>query len=204
LVKALSVIKLKTSEDNVGESEAELIERVKRGDEQAFSLLVAPLECKMLTVAINLCNDQDEADDVYQEAMINAYKALPAFKFQSKFSTWLYRIVINTAMSHKRKLKRNLNKLLHLKQAQDSAVEYFDTRSAAPESEIYQRQLSSAINGALQKLAHNERIAFALCHLQELKIADAAYIMECTDGAVKSFVFRAREKMRVQLKEYHR
>jgi RNA polymerase sigma-70 factor, ECF subfamily len=202
----LSVIKLKTSEDNACDGEAELINRVKEGDEQAFSLLIAPLERKLLSVAMSLCNDHDEADDVYQEAMINVYKALQSFRFQSKFSTWVYRIVVNTAMSQKRRLKRNLNRLLHLEQEQTrlTSIEPLHGHAASPESDIYRRQLSNAINSSLQNLAHKERIAFTLCHLQELKIVDAAQVMECTDGAVKSFVFRAREKMRAQLKEYYR
>ncbi len=194
------------------EQEKELIIAAKQGSTHAFEQLIRASEHKMLSVAVGLTHCRDEAEDIYQEAMLCAYKGLSKFKMQSQFSTWLYRIVINTAMSNRRKLK---NRLTRFVTRQPDATEYdydenmsrdshLSEESESPENRLVNKQLSRAINKAIESLSDNERIAFVLCHQQEFKIHVAAQMMECGEGSVKSYLFRARTKLRAQLQEFVR
>ena len=188
-------------------NENHLILAAAKGCTSSFEQLISPIESKMLSIAAGLVSTPDEADDIFQEAMINAYKGLPKFRKDSQFKTWLYRIVVNAAMSHRRKLKSSLKHLITNRANKDSddpelqAYEQYTTGETS-ETELHNEQLSLAINRALACLAPNERIAFVLCHQQGFKIVDAAKVMCCTDGTVKSYLFRARERMRDQLKEF--
>lgn len=203
----MSVIKFDRVNEQTKNLEKELILAAQQGSVGAFEQLINQVEAKMLSVAAGLAACPDEADDIYQDAMICAFKAMPGFRMESQFSTWLYRIVVNTAMSSKRKLKRQLSRFVSTTTASGSETELeYEKYSngADPEMELHNEQLSKAINRALECLTDKERISFVLCHQQGFKISDAANVMQCSDGAVKSFLFRAREKMREQLAEYIR
>jgi len=164
----------------------------------AFEQLIISAERQMLALVAGLASYPDEADDIYQDAVMNAYKALPTFRSESQFSTWLYRIFVNTALSYKRKLSHKLSRQLQSEEDTGSQREYY----ASPDREAENTQLSLAIDQAINNLSEKERVAFVLCHQQELSITEAAIIMECTGGSVKSYVFRAREKLRKMLQEY--
>ena len=155
----------------------------------------------MLAVAAGVAHCPDDANDIYQDAMIAAYRSLPNFKSDSKFSTWLYRIVVNTALSHRRQLKRVLQQLVSLKSSYDNQ-EYYCTDGQTPESRMLSEELSEQINSALGKLAPRERMAFVLCHQQEFKLREAAEVMSCSVNSIKSYLFRARGTMQKQLKAY--
>lgn len=144
------------------ETEDELVRAAQAGNIAAFERLVRALEAQMLAVAAGFAHTPDDANDIYQDAMLAAYRALPRFKLQSKFSTWMHKIVVNTALSNRRKLKRTW-----------------------------------------QKMTDTERIAFVLCHQQGFKLKEAAEVMSCTDNSVKVVLFRARNKLKKQLAEYH-
>ncbi len=144
---------------------------------------------------------------VFQEAMIKAYNALPKFRMDSQFSTWLYRIVVNTALSSRRKLKNRLSKFIYSsefleKKDPEVCNEAFSKTNKGPENELLILQLNKAIKKALLSLSDKERIAFVLCHQQEFKIKEAAGVMRCGEGAVKSYLFRAREKLKKELAEF--
>lgn len=188
-------------------NEKELIFDAANGCTSSFGKLISPIESKMLSVAAGLASSPDDANDIFQEAMINAYKALPKFKNESQFSTWLYRIVLNAAMTHRRKLSNRLKYFISnsiSKTGEEHQVGEYEQYAfdKTCESELHNQQLSIAINRALAHLSTNERIAFVLCHQQGFKNADAANVMQCGEGSVKSFLFRARDKMREQLKEF--
>jgi len=189
--------------------EKELIIAAQQGSVGAFEQLIGLVEKKMLSLAAGLASSPDEADDIYQDAMVSAFKALPKFRLESQFSTWIYRIVVNTAISSKRKLKSKINRYMtpnrhdggdYLEQASYEQYGHLDN----PEAELVNEQLNQAINRALACLSDKERVAFVLCHQQEFKIVDAAQVMNCSDGTVKSYLFRAREKMRAELTPYVR
>ncbi|WP_158658049.1 RNA polymerase sigma factor [Agarilytica rhodophyticola] len=178
----------------------ELISSAQKGSIGAFEQLVVDLEPEMLSLAAGLAAYPDEADDIYQESVFNAYKALPKFRSDSQFSTWFYRIIVNTALDYKRKLSHQFSRRLTHEDNQVDEFEYYGN----PSKDIENTQLSHSIHQALKMLSEKERVAFVLCHQQELIIADAAQIMECTEGSVKSYLFRARSKLRDLLQEYKR
>ncbi len=182
-----------------------LIEAARLGSIVAFEQLISPVERKMLSVAAGLSSNRDDAEDIYQEAMLSAYKAMPKFRADSQFVTWLYRIVVNTACNSRRKLKNKFNQLLVAESA-DFAEPTYETYGTEtnPETELETQQLSEAICKAIENLSEQEKIAFVLCHQHELKLKDAAVVMGCGLGTVKSTLFRAREKMRTQLESYLR
>lgn len=174
----------------------ELIDAAQRGSVRAFEQLIVNVEQEMLSLAAGLASYPDEADDIYQDAILNAYKALPKFRADSQFGTWLYRIVVNTALDYKRKLSHQLSRRLYSEDEQD--IEYYDD----PTKNMENNQLSHSIHRALKLLSEKERVAFVLCHQQELTITHAAQIMKCTEGSVKSYLFRARDKLRKLLQEF--
>ncbi len=183
------------------ETEEELVRSAQTGNIAAYERLVRLLEPHMLAVAAGFAHTPDDANDIYQDAMLAAYKALPRFKLESKFSTWLHKIVVNTALSNRRKLKRSWQKMAMIQTEYEHEEKYVDTHS--PESRVLDSELNTQINRAMSKLTDNERIAFVLCHQQGHKIREAAEIMSCSDSSVKVVLFRARNKLRQQLAEYH-
>lgn len=183
------------------ESEEELVLAAQAGNTAAFERLVRLLERQMLAVAAGFAHTPDDANDIYQDAMLAAYRALPNFKLESKFSTWLHRIVVNTALSNRRKLKRTWQKLAAIQNEYQHEEQYF--MGDSPESSLLDSELNTRINQAMQKLTDSERIAFVLCHQQGLKLRDAAVIMSCTENSIKVMLFRARGKLKQQLAEYH-
>jgi RNA polymerase sigma-70 factor (ECF subfamily) len=195
-------------------SESELIIKAQNGCISSFEQLIQKIDKKMLSLAAGLATTHDEAEDIYQEAMLTAYKGLPKFKMQSQFSTWLYRIVVNTAISSRRKLRNKINTLIYghsqgnrVDQENGNNWESYESYAVGgeieePDSIMINQQLSEAITRSLSDLSEKERIAFVLCHQQELKIIDAAHIMQCSDGAIKNYLFRARQKMKAALKDY--
>lgn len=183
------------------ETEEELVRSAQAGNIAAFERLVRLLESQMLAVAAGFAHTPDDANDIYQDAMLSAYRALPKFKLESKFSTWLHKILVNTALSNRRKLKRTWEKMAAIQNEYKHEEHYIDTRS--PESNMLDSELNTQINNALTKLTDTERIAFVLCHQQGFKLREAAEVMSCTDNSVKVLLFRARKKLKHQLAEYH-
>jgi RNA polymerase sigma-70 factor (ECF subfamily) len=186
-----------------------LIEAAKRGSVEAFEQLIRPNQKKMLSLSQSLAYSFEDAEDIYQEAMLSAFKAIPNFRLESQFVTWLYRIVVNTACNSRRKLKSKLNQLFVRGEHDfDNSVNQLQSveisTSSNPEQSLVNQQLSDAINQALESLSKQEKIAFVICHQQGFKMKDAAEIMGCGEGSVKRTLFRAREKMRIQLKDFKR
>ena len=183
------------------ETEEELVRAAQAGNIAAFERLVRVLEGQMLAVAAGFAHTPDDANDIYQDSMLAAFKALPKFKLESKFSTWLHKIVVNTALSNRRKLKRTWQKLANIQNQYEQEETYIESRS--PESSMLDGELNTAINKAMNKLSDNERIAFVLCHQQGFKLREAAEVMSCTENSVKVVLFRARNKLKKLLQEFH-
>ncbi len=185
------------------ESEEELISAAQAGNIAAFERLVRPVERQMLAVAAGISQNAEDANDIFQDAMISAFKAIGSFRMGSKFSTWLHRIVVNTSLSYRRKLKRVWQHTTEL----DEGVEYEEQHSSGahtPEESMLSAELNTQLNTALATLTERERIAFVLCHQQEFKIKETAAIMDCNENSVKVYLFRARGKLRKQLDPYYR
>lgn len=183
------------------ETEEELVRSAQAGNIAAFERLMRLFEQQMLSVAAGFAHTPDDANDIYQDAMMAAFKALPNFKLESKFSTWAHKIVVNTALSNRRQLTRIWRKMAAIQTEYEYEEKYTDKRS--PEASLLDEELSVQIQKAMAKLNDSERIAFVLCHQQGFKLKEAAEIMSCTESSVKVVLFRARNKLKERLAEYH-
>ncbi|MFM1896989.1 MAG: hypothetical protein RLZZ385_2063 [Pseudomonadota bacterium] len=187
----------------LAETEDELIRAARDGNFAAFGRLVRPLERQMLSLAAGIARDRDEANDIYQDALLAAFRGMATFKMESRFSTWLHRIVVNTALSRKRKLKRIWRQLSTLQQ-EAGPEEQYCSDSQQPEQTLLNAELNRQLTRALTTLTEKERLAFVLCHQQEYKLREAAEMMDCSENSIKTFLFRARAKLREQLQPYYR
>ncbi len=171
-----------------------LVERVQAGDKTAFDLLVKKYQHKIIGLIGRYVYDHHEAMDVSQEAFIKAYRALPKFRGDSAFYTWLYRIAINTAKNHLvAKGRRPPDMDVDVEDAHqlESGRGLRDIEN--PENNLYRDELSQIVRRTLDKLPEDLRAALSLREFEGLSYEDIANIMDCPVGTVRSRIFRARE-----------
>ena len=176
------------------ETDQQLVERAQKGDNRAFDLLVKKYQHKIIGLISRYVHDHAEVQDVAQEAFIKAYRALPKFRGDSAFYTWLYRIAINTAKNYLvSKGRRPPGSDLDIVDAEivDHSGRLADTET--PEAAMARDQLESAIFEAIEALPDDLRTAITLRELDGLSYEDIAAIMQCPVGTVRSRIFRARE-----------
>jgi len=178
------------------DAERELILRSRQGDGRAFERLVSQYDRRILGLAMDMVGNIEDAQDVFQEALLAAYRGLPRFRMESDFSTWLHRIAVNRAIEF-RSQRRRRKEL-----PAGAAPEEMAGPGDSPDREVLSAELRSQLNLAMAQLSGQERAAFTLCHRQGLRIDHAAEIMDCSSGAVKSYLFRAREKVKRALQHY--
>ena len=171
-----------------------LVERVKRGDKRAFDLLVLKYQHKIVGLVGRYLRDQDEVLDVTQEAFIKAYRALPKFRGDSQFYTWLYRIAINTAKNYLVSRSRRPPDT----DIDDNEGEFQDNSAVLrdienPESTLATSQLEKVIYQAIDDLPEELKVAVSLREFEGLSYEEIAEVMECPVGTVRSRIFRARE-----------
>lgn len=187
------------------EVDQQLVERAQRGDKSAFELLVVKYQRKLIRLLSRFIRDPTEVEDVAQEAFIKAYRALPSFRGDSAFYTWLYRIGINTAKNYLVAMGRRAPTVSEIESADSDGSEEsgqvpdYNT----PENELMSRQIAETVNRAVEDLPEELRTAITLRELEGLSYEDIAAIMNCPIGTVRSRIFRAREaiaeKLRPQL-----
>ena len=168
-----------------------LVDRVQHGDKKAFELLVSKYQRKLMRLVSRLIRDQAEAEDVVQEAFIKAYRALPQFRGDSAFYTWLYRIGINTAKNY----------LVTQGRRAPTSTEAEHLRDInTPESMLATKQIAETVNFAMEALPEELRIAITLREIEGLSYDEIAVAMACPIGTVRSRIFRAREAIAVKLR----
>jgi RNA polymerase sigma-70 factor (ECF subfamily) len=179
-----------------------LVERVQRGDKRAFELLVSKYQRKVFRLLSRFIRDSAEIEDVAQEAFIKAYRALPNFRGESAFYTWLYRIAINTAKNHlvaqRRRAPTTTETEVEDAENFDDADQLRDVNT--PESMMQSRQVGEAVNRAIEKLPEDLRTAIVLRELEGLSYEEIAESMNCPIGTVRSRIFRAREAIATELR----
>jgi RNA polymerase sigma-70 factor (ECF subfamily) len=180
----------------------QLVERVQRGDKRAFDLLVAKYQRKLFRLLSRLIRDQAEIEDVAQEAFIKAYRALPNFRGESAFYTWLYRIAINTAKNH---LVAQGRRAPTQTEAEIEDAENFDDGDAlrtedTPDRMLLSKQVAEAVNRVIERLPEDLRTAIVLRELEGLSYEEIAASMNCPIGTVRSRIFRAREAVAEELR----
>lgn len=180
----------------------QLVERVQRGDKGAFDLLVSKYQRKIIRLLSRLIRDQAEVEDVAQEAFIKAYRALPNFRGDSAFYTWLYRIAINTAKNHLvsqgRRAPTTTEVDIEEAETFDDGEHLRDLNS--PESLLLSKQVGEAVNRAIDQLPEDLRTAIVLREIEGLSYEEIAESMNCPIGTVRSRIFRAREAIAHELK----
>lgn len=185
-------------------SDLDLVQRVKNGDKEAFNLLVLKYQRKVGRLVRRLVSNSDEADDVVQDAFIKAYRALPQFRGDSAFYTWLYRIAVNTAKNHlvsRGKRPISLSELTSNEGDDESfEVPVVTIDNNTPEAELMSRQIAEAVNRAVSALPEELRTALSLREIDGLSYEEIAEAMNCPIGTVRSRIFRAREAVAAELK----
>jgi len=184
------------------EVDAQLVARAQRGDKRAFELLVEKYQRKLGRLLARFIRDPAEVEDVTQEAFIKAYRALPAFRGDSAFYTWLYRIGINTAKNYLMALGRRAPTSTEV-EAED-AEGYEDGEQLrdinTPESVLMSAEIARTVNATIEELPEELRTAIQLRELEGMSYEDIARIMDCPIGTVRSRIFRAREAIAERLR----
>lgn len=175
-------------------SDQELVKRCQKGDERAFSILVNKYQHRIFALISRYVRDHDEVQDVAQESFLKAWRALPKFRGDSAFYTWLYRIAVNTAKNHLvAKNRRPPGTDLDAMEAEQflDTVGLHDT--GTPESLLMSEELGEVIQQAIADLPQELKVAITLREFDGLSYEDIAAVMECPVGTVRSRIFRARE-----------
>jgi len=179
-----------------------LVERAQAGDKHAFELLVVKYQRKVVRLLSRFIRDQSEVEDVAQEALIKAYRALPAFRGDSAFYTWLYRIAVNTAKNHLvaqgRRAPTSTEFDAEEAEGFEDAGQLRDIHT--PESLLQSKQTGETINAAMEALPDELRSAIVLREIEGLSYEEIAEAMSCPIGTVRSRIFRAREAVAEKLR----
>lgn len=184
------------------EIDQQLVEKAQKGDHYAFELLVIKYQRRLARLLSRFIKDEHEVNDVVQESFIKAYRALPSFRGESAFYTWLYRISINTAKNF---LANSNKRPITSSDIANSDGEVFDVAEQiaddlTPEAELMNRQILETVESAVAKLPEDLRRAITLREIDGLSYEEIASVMECPIGTVRSRIFRAREVIAADLR----
>ena len=183
----------------------QLIERIQRGDKNAFNLLVKKYQHKVVSLVSRYVNNPGDVPDVAQEAFIKAYRAIPDFRGESAFYTWLYRIAVNTAKKALMEMHRSpvmTESALHTGDDEDETSVHRQelTTQETPETVLAAREIAEAVNAAMEALPEDLRQAVTLREIEGLSYEEIAQAMDCPIGTVRSRIFRAREAISARVK----
>jgi RNA polymerase sigma-70 factor (ECF subfamily) len=178
-----------------------LVREAQRGSRVAFEELVRQYDQAVLRLALHLTGSEHEAQDVYQEAFLKAYKSIGRFRFECSFYTWIYRIVTNLCLDNIRKKQVRKEDAPVATDSEgeqyDMLAQVADARSGAnPERDLMRRELGGRISRALEKLTPRERMVFELKHYHGLKLRTVGEVLNTTEETAKNTLFRATQKLR--------
>jgi RNA polymerase sigma-70 factor (ECF subfamily) len=187
------------------DSDALLVQRAVAGDARAFELLVIKYQRRIQRLIGRMVRDTDLVEDIAQETFIRAYRALPQFRGDAQFYTWLYRIAVNTAKKFLLELKRAPSVADRPAAADDDGDETFwpvlePIDEETPESVLAAKEIAEAVNAGLAALPDDLRQALTLREIEGLSYEEIAGLMDCPIGTVRSRIFRAREAISTRLK----
>jgi RNA polymerase sigma-70 factor (ECF subfamily) len=175
-------------------SDKKLVKRVQKGDKGAFDLLVLKYQHKIVNLVMRYVRDPELALDITQEAFIKAYKALPRFRGDSAFYTWMYRIAVNTAKNHlAAQRRRPMNVELDLQDPEQYDLHAKLKETDTPEGVILSNELKDTVERAIAALPEDLRTAIILRELEGMSYEEIAQTMECPVVTVRSRIFRARD-----------
>jgi len=186
--------------------EIELIRNAQHGDMNAFQELVYCYDKQVISLAAHYVNNSEDAKDIYQEVFLRVYRGLPRFKFQSSFTTWLFRIVTNVCITHRHRRRR------HSHQSLDAGSDGDENTHGRPDDVadeattdrvVLDNEVADQVEDALKLLSPKQRMVFTLRHYQNYRLKEIASMLECSEGAVKKHLFIATQRMREALRELH-
>jgi RNA polymerase sigma-70 factor (ECF subfamily) len=185
-----------------GADEIALIRRAQGGDSEAFESLVRVYDQNVLRLALQVVRSQEEARDLYQEAFLKVYRSLRYFRLEARFSTWLYRVVMNVCLDYLR--RQSTRKEVQGPEREEGEPEYFQTVPDErpvlnPERAVHSKEIGRRIQAALQRLNPRERMVFELKHYQGLKLRAIGGLCKTSEQTVKNCLFRATQKLRLEL-----
>jgi len=190
---------------NAPDADAPLIERVKRGDVKAFEMLVVKYQRRIERLIGRMVRDVDLVPDIAQETFIRAYRAIPQFRGESAFYTWLYRIAVNTAKKSLVELKRDPLITESARASRDDDDETYRNENElshgeTPEAMLASKEIAGTVNAAIEALSDDLRQAITLREIEGLSYEEIAELMNCPIGTVRSRIFRAREAIATRLR----
>jgi RNA polymerase sigma-70 factor, ECF subfamily len=185
-----------------GAEETALIRQAQAGDRSAFDALVRQYDQGVLRLVLRLAGSPDEAADLFQEVFLKVYRSLHHFRFESRFSTWLYRVVTNVCLDQLR--RRKTRREVQPPETEDGQPEYFhtladDRASLNPERSLRSREIAVRLSGALSRLTPRERMVFELRHYEGLKLRMIGQMCGTSEETAKNCLFRATQKLRTEL-----
>jgi RNA polymerase sigma-70 factor (ECF subfamily) len=183
-------------------NDTDLIIHAQKGDQDAFEELVYRYDRSVLSIALKYANNEDDAKDLYQEVFIRVYRGINNFRFQSEFSTWLFRITTNVCLTYKSKskehLKVSIDKDLDEENGFTSGMELVYDGST-PEEISSGSELGEMVTAAVESLSPKQKITFILKHYEGYKIREIAEMLNCKEGTVKKYLFDAIRNLRKKL-----
>jgi RNA polymerase sigma-70 factor (ECF subfamily) len=184
-------------------SDTDLIIQAQKGDQNAFEALVYRYDRSVLSIALKYSNNEDDAKDLYQEVFIRVYRSIKGFRFQSEFSTWLFRITTNVCLTYKSRSKEHLKVSIE-KDFEDEENEFSTTKELvydgfSPEEISSGADLGEIVNAAVESLSPKQKMTFVLKHYEGYKIREIAEMLNCKEGTVKKYLFDATKNLRKKL-----
>jgi RNA polymerase sigma-70 factor (ECF subfamily) len=190
---------------SAADADSLLVDRVKRGDVRAFEMLVVKYQRRIERLIGRMVRDTDLVQDIAQETFIRAYRAIPQFRGESAFYTWLYRIAVNTAKKALVELKRDpliTESALRSREDEEetSRVENELSDGETPDALLASKEIAATVNAAIEALSEDLRQAITLREIEGLSYEEIATVMNCPIGTVRSRIFRAREAIAERLR----
>ncbi len=184
-------------------NDTDLIVQAQKGDQSAFEELVYRYDRNVLSIALKYALNEDDAKDLYQEVFIRVYRGLKNFRFQSEFSTWLFRITTNVCLTYKSRskehLKISISNNYNSDDEEDKTMQELIYDGSSPEEISSGSDLGELVNAAVETLSPKQKMTFILKHYEGYKIREIAEMLNCKEGTVKKYLFDAIKNLRKKL-----
>jgi len=184
-------------------NDTDLIVQAQKGDQNAFEELVYRYDRNVLSITLKFALNEDDAKDLYQEVFIRVYRGLKKFRFQSEFSTWLFRIATNVCLTYKSKSKEHLKVSINQEYDEDGSEFSYKNElvydGSSPEEISSDSDLGKLVSVAVDSLSPKQRMTFILKHYEGYKIREIAEMLNCKEGTVKKYLFDAIKNLRKKL-----
>jgi RNA polymerase sigma-70 factor (ECF subfamily) len=183
--------------------EKKLINQAQEGNHWAFEKLINQYDRQVLSMAYQFVGNTPDAEDIYQEVMLRIYQKIKYFRFESQFSTWLYRIVVNCALSYRKKKKQHSHVPMDSFENENKYWEQPSTDAKSkPDTMVLNHEIRDQITKILETLPMMQRVVFVLRFNEDFKLSEIADIVGCSVGTIKNHLFRCTQKMRYALSSY--